>query len=127
MRAWRGRAKALKAQALAVWYAARDPAMPWWLRALALAIAAYAFSPIDLVPDFIPVLGLLDDLVLLPLGVALLVRLTPPSVMARAQARAAIASERPTGRVAATVVIAVWVLVLGSAAWWWSRRQAGGA
>jgi uncharacterized membrane protein YkvA (DUF1232 family) len=119
--AWRDRARALKAQALTVWYAARDPALPWWLRLLALAIAGYAFSPIDLVPDFIPVLGLLDDLLLLPLGIALLLRLTPPAVMARAQARAAAAAQRPVGRIAAVLVVATWVVFAAACAWWFWR------
>lgn len=126
MRAWRDRAGALRAQALTVWYAARDPQMPGWLRALALAIAAYAFSPIDLVPDFIPVLGLLDDLVLLPLGIALLVRLTPPAVIARAQARAAIAARQPVSRLAAVAVVTAWVLVAAIGAAWWVRRHRAG-
>lgn len=127
MRAWRDRARALKAQALTVWFAARDPDMPGWLRALALAIAAYAFSPIDLVPDFIPVLGLLDDFVLLPLGIALLLRLTPPAVKARAQARAALAAQRPVSRIAAVAVIVAWMLLAAIAAWWWRghRTNAG--
>lgn len=124
MRAWRDRARALKAPALTVWHAARDPGMPWRLRVLALAIAAYAFSPIDLVPDFIPVLGLLDDLLLLPLGIGLLVRLTPPDVIARARARAAVDAQRPVSRLAAALVVAAWVLLAWVAVAWWRAHRA---
>lgn len=122
MAAWRERAHALKSQALTVWFAARDPALPLGLRLLALAIAAYAFSPIDLIPDVIPVLGLLDDLVLLPLGIALLVRLTPPQVMARARAQATVAAAQPVSRMAAVVVVAVWLLLVVAAVGWWRAR-----
>jgi len=76
--ALRERLRALRADTLAVYFAARDPRLPWRVRLVALAVAAYALSPIDLIPDFVPVLGLLDDLLLLPLGIALVVRLTPP-------------------------------------------------
>ncbi|GAA4857426.1 DUF1232 domain-containing protein [Luteimonas vadosa] len=116
----RDRARALKRQALLVWFAARDPGMPWGVRLLALAVAAYAFSPVDLIPDFIPVLGLLDDLVLVPLGVMLVVRLTPASVVARAQAQADTAADKPASRTAAAVVVVVW---LGAIAWFaWAAR-----
>lgn len=124
MNRWRERARALKRQALTVWFAARDPALPWWLRALALAIAAYAFSPIDLVPDFIPVLGLLDDLLLLPLGIALLLRLAPAEVLDRARERAARAAELPVSRVAALVIALLWLAALALAGWWLQRRLA---
>ena len=122
MNAWRERARALKRQALTVWFAARDPALPWWLRALALAIAAYAFSPIDLIPDFIPVLGLLDDLLLLPLGIALLLRLAPAEVLDRARERAARAAELPVSRVAALVIALLWLAALALAGWWLQRH-----
>lgn len=124
MPGWRERARALKRQALTVWYAARDPALPWWLRGLALAIAAYAFSPIDLVPDFIPVLGLLDDLLLLPLGIALLVRLTPPEVIARARAQAEAATRQPTSPIAAVAIVLLWLVFAGACAWAWWRARA---
>ncbi len=121
MGAWRERARALKRQALTVWFAARDPALPWPQRVLALAVAAYAFSPIDLIPDFIPVLGLLDDLVLIPLAIALLIRLTPPEIVERARARAERAAQLPTSRMAAAAIVLLWVLVLGLGVWWWLR------
>lgn len=85
---WRQRAAQLKAETYALYLAYRDPRVPWYARALAAVIVGYAFSPIDLIPDFIPVLGYLDDLVLIPLGVALLLRLIPAEVMAECRARA---------------------------------------
>lgn len=109
---WRARVAALKRDVLTVYFAARDPRLPWPVRALALAIAAYALSPIDLIPDFIPVLGLLDDLVLLPLGIALVVRLTPPAVLDAARARAAAADVRPSSVAAVVVIVALWAVAL---------------
>lgn len=104
-------ARRLKAQALVVHFAARDPRLPWTVRLLALLVAAYALSPIDLIPDFIPVLGLLDDLVLVPLGVALVMRLTPPEVRADARRRAEAAAERPVARGMAVAIVALWLAV----------------
>lgn len=80
-----GWARALKRDVMALWFCARHPALPWWLRLLTLAIVAYALSPIDLIPDFIPLLGYLDDLLLLPLGIWLVLRLTPPQVLAESR------------------------------------------
>ena len=99
----------IKRDVHAVWLAARDPRTPWFAKALALVIAAYAVSPIDLIPDFIPVLGYLDDLVIVPLGILLVVRLIPPEVMEEYRESAAKAAERPVSRLAAGVVIALWV------------------
>ncbi len=112
--ALRARARALKRDVLALYVAGRDPRMPWPAKVLAALVVGYAFSPIDLIPDFIPVLGFLDDLVLLPLGVALVLRLIPEAVMADARVRAEAVADRPTGRIAAVVIVLVWVLV---AAW----------
>jgi len=103
------KARALKRLALTVYFAARDPRTPLPVRMLAVCVAAYAFSPIDLIPDFIPLLGYLDDLVLIPLGVALVVKLVPTEVMQSAQARAAEAVERPTSRVAAVCIVVIWL------------------
>lgn len=94
----------------AVWLAARDPRTPWFAKALALAVAAYAVSPIDLIPDFIPVLGYLDDLLIVPLGILLVVRLIPPEVMKEHRETAAHATERPVSRLAAAAVVAVWIV-----------------
>jgi len=112
LRAW---AKSLKAEIAALWFAIRDPATPWYARALGLLIVGYALSPIDLIPDFIPVLGYLDDLILLPLGLALLRRLLPAEVMERARARVAAehAERRPQSRLAAFVIGFLWLAALG--------------
>ena len=103
-------ARTIKRDVHAVWLAARDPRTPWYAKALALAVAAYAVSPIDLIPDFIPVLGYLDDLVIVPLGVLLVVRLIPLEVMEEHREAAAKATERPVSRLAAGAVIAVWIV-----------------
>ena len=110
-------ARHLKAEALTVWFAARDPRTPLAARVLAACVAAYAFSPIDLIPDVIPVLGLLDDLILVPAGIWLVVRLVPPDVYAECRARAAAAAERPVSRAAAAVIVAVWIAAAGLSAW----------
>ncbi|MGH8077987.1 MAG: YkvA family protein [Lysobacter sp.] len=120
---WRARLRALKRDSLTVYFAARDPRLPWAVRLLALAIAAYALSPIDLIPDFIPVLGYLDDLILIPLGVALVVRLTPPAILADARARAERVAVRPVSIVAAVVISTIWLLLLAAGGLWWWRRQ----
>lgn len=104
-------AKAFKQQTLVVYFAARDPRTPLLVRLLAFLVAAYALSPIDLIPDFIPVIGYLDDLILLPLGIALIVKLTPPDVIRAARERAAMQVERPTSYGAAAVVVVIWVLL----------------
>src|SRR3954451_21453859 len=102
LKAW---ARSLKRDAHAVWLCARDPRTPWYAKALALAVAGYAFSPIDLIPDFIPVLGYLDDLILVPAGLWLVLRLIPPDVLATHRAAAEAAADRPVSRVAMGVVI----------------------
>ena len=122
---WRQRLHALKREALTVYFAARDPRLPWPVRLLALAIAAYALSPIDLIPDFIPVLGYLDDLILVPLGVALVVRLTPPAILADARAQAERVAVRPVSVVAAGVIAAIWLALLAATGWWAWRRSHG--
>lgn len=112
LRAW---LRAARRGALAVWLAARDPRTPWRAKALALAVAAYAFSPIDLIPDFIPVLGLLDDAILVPLGVALVVALLPAPLMQEFRAEADRRLDRPTSRIGAVIVIAVWLAAAAAA------------
>lgn len=102
-------ARSIKRDVHAVWLAARDPRTPWYAKAIALVVAAYAVSPIDLIPDFIPVIGYLDDLILLPLGIMLAVRLIPPEVMEEHRATAAKATDRPVSRMAACVFIAIWI------------------
>ena len=117
---WRARVAALKRETLALYLAARDPRTPWHARMVVAAVAAYALSPIDLVPDFIPVLGLLDDAVLLPLGIALALRLIPAEVITESRAKAAekFATGRPVSRSAALAIVAIWggMLVLAASA-----------
>ncbi|MCP5146446.1 MAG: DUF1232 domain-containing protein [Gammaproteobacteria bacterium] len=109
LRQW---ARQLKVQTLTVYCLARDPATAWWLRLLAVAVAAYALSPVDLIPDFIPVVGLLDDLLLVPLGVWLVLRCAPDETVARARARATSLAERPTSVGGAAFIVTVWVVLL---------------
>lgn len=104
-------ARQLKQQSLTVYFAARDPRTPLFVRLLALAVAAYALSPIDLIPDFIPVIGYLDDLLIVPLGLALVVRLTPPEVISSAREQAAQAAEKPVSYAAAVVIVLLWILL----------------
>ena len=111
-------ARAIKRDAHALYLAARDPRVPWYAKALALCVAGYALSPIDLIPDFIPVLGYLDDLIIVPLGIMAVVKLIPPGIMAEHRATAALAAERPISRTAAAVIALIWIqpaLVGGSA------------
>lgn len=103
-------ARTVKRDVHAVWRAARDPRTPWLAKVLALMVAAYAVSPIDLIPDFIPVLGYLDDLVIVPLGILLVVRLIPPELMAEHREAAAEAAERPVSRFAAGLIVALWII-----------------
>ena len=110
-------ARAIKRDAIAGYLAARDPRTPWFAKALALLVAGYALSPIDLIPDFIPVLGLLDDLILVPLGIMAVVRLVPPHVMAESREAAAVLAERPVSRTAAAVIVCVWAGSLALAVW----------
>ena len=115
LRQW---ARTIKRDAVAVWIAARDPRVPWYVRVLAGAVAAYAVSPIDLIPDFIPVLGYLDDLVVVPAGLALTAKLIPEDLMIEFRAEAARRSEGPTSRVAAALIVALWIAGLTLFAWW---------
>lgn len=115
-------ARELKRQTLVVYFAARDPRTPWLARLLALGIAAYALSPIDLIPDFIPVLGYLDDLVIVPLGLMLVLRLIPADVLASSQAKAESAVDKPTSPAMATAIVALWVIAIGAIGLW--ARQA---
>src|SRR6202040_980346 len=93
----------------AVYLAARDPRVPWYARILAVAVAGYALSPIDLIPDFIPVIGYLDDLIIVPLGIWLVVSLIPKEVVAEYRAKASEAGQRPRSKIAAIVIVAIWI------------------
>lgn len=108
LKAW---ARSLRRDAHAVWLSARDPRTPWYAKALAFAVAGYALSPIDLIPDFIPVLGYLDDLILVPVGLWLVLKMIPREVLAAHRATAEAAADRPVGRAAAVAVVGVWIAV----------------
>lgn len=112
MQRWRRWAQALKRETYALYLAYKDPRVPWYGRAVAALVVAYAFSPIDLIPDPIPVLGYLDDLLLVPLGLWLALRFIPAEVMAeaRAEATATMATGKPVSRAAAVAVVTVWLL-----------------
>jgi uncharacterized membrane protein YkvA (DUF1232 family) len=112
------RVHALKREAVALYFAARDPRTPLVAKLLAVAVVAYALSPIDLIPDFIPVIGLLDDLVLLPLGIALVLRLVPPQAMADARARAEAVLALPRNLAAAAVIVLLWIGVIALLGTW---------
>jgi uncharacterized membrane protein YkvA (DUF1232 family) len=110
-------ARRLRRDVVALWIAARDPRVAWHAKALAGAVAAYALSPIDLIPDFIPVLGLLDDLLIVPAGIWLILRLIPADLMAEFREAAARRAGRPTSHVAAALIATVWLALLGICAW----------
>jgi len=105
------RSRHLKAETFALYLAARDPRTPWYAKLLVAGIVAYAFSPIDLIPDFVPVLGYLDDLILIPMGIALAIKLVPDSVLAECRARAneIIQNGQPVSRAAGAVIIIIWL------------------
>jgi uncharacterized membrane protein YkvA (DUF1232 family) len=117
-------ARALKREILALWLASRDPRTPWPAKVLAVVVVGYAFSPIDLIPDFIPVLGYLDDVILLPIGIWLVLKLISPELMAEFRAKATELGRRPPNLVAAIAIIAVWLLLAGLAGWWVYRAMA---
>lgn len=108
---------AAKRDAIAVYLAARDPRVPFAVKAFAALVAAYALSPIDLIPDFIPVLGLLDDLILLPAAVWVIMRLIDPAIIAEHRASAAKIAARPVSTWGAALIIAVWLAAAGLVAW----------
>lgn len=121
VKAW---ARALKVEAYAVYLAARHPRTPWYARLVALLTAAHTFSPIDLIPDFIPVLGYLDDLLIVPLGLWLALRLIPPDVMVECRQQAQVWAEKPVSRLGAALVLTIWLLGLGLlVAWAWGRMN----
>lgn len=111
MRAWKRRARKLKTEPYALYLAYRDPRVPWCAKVVAALVLGYVFSPIDLIPDFIPVLGLLDDMVVVPIGVAIVLKMIPEGVMAECRQRATELEGKPTSRTAAFVIVAVWLLV----------------
>jgi uncharacterized membrane protein YkvA (DUF1232 family) len=122
IKAW---ARNLNRDGYAIYLASRDPRMPWYAKVLAVAVAAYALSPIDLIPDFIPIIGYLDDLIMLPLGIWLVVSLIPDEIMVEYRAKASEAAKRPTSRAGMVVVILLWMTGALTLGWigyaHWSR------
>ncbi|MPZ39183.1 MAG: DUF1232 domain-containing protein [Rhizobiales bacterium] len=114
---WKQWARTVKRDVHALYLARRDPRVPWYAKLLAMAVAAYALSPIDLIPDFIPVIGYLDELIILPLGILLVIRLIPADVMAEHRALADAAQDRPVSRGAAAAIVAIWIAAIALVAW----------
>jgi uncharacterized membrane protein YkvA (DUF1232 family) len=119
-------ARTVKRDTHAIYLAARDPRTPWYAKALALCVAGYALSPIDLIPDFIPVIGYLDDVLIVPLGILAVVKLVPPHVMAEHRAAADLAAERTGSRAAAVVIVLLWLASMAATAWFGYRWFAAG-
>ena len=116
---WKVRIRGLKLELAALALAVRRPDVPWYAKALGVVVIAYALSPIDLIPDFIPVVGLLDDLLLVPLGILAVRALVPAGVLAECRAEVAKGVPRPrTGWIAAAVIVAIWATVLGAVLHW---------
>jgi uncharacterized membrane protein YkvA (DUF1232 family) len=116
------RARSLKRDIAAVWIASRDPRVPWYAKWLAAGVAAYALSPVDLIPDFIPVLGYCDDLLIVPLGIWIVVSLIPDHLMSEFRAEAARRERRPNSWVGLAGVVLVW-LIVGILAGRWLLRH----
>jgi uncharacterized membrane protein YkvA (DUF1232 family) len=121
LREW---ARSIKREVVSLWIAARDPRTPWYAKAFAALIAAYALSPIDLIPDFIPIVGYLDELILLPLAIKLAVALIPEPLMAEFCAEALRREHQPTSRAGAAVVVALWLAAAALLLWWFWPRPA---
>ena len=118
LREW---SRELKRQTLTLYYAARDPDTPWHAKLVAGLVVAYALSPIDLIPDFVPILGYLDDVIIVPAGIWLALKLVPPPVTEAARQKAERTSESPASAVAAIVFVLIW-LVVGVLSGWWVYR-----
>ena len=114
LRAW---AAAIKRDVVALYIAGRDPRVPWYVKLAAVAVAAYALSPIDLIPDFIPVLGYLDDVIILPVALLLVIKMIPAPLMAEFRQEAQRRAERPTSRAGAILIVAIWIAALVLAVW----------
>jgi len=111
-------ARTLKRDVVALWLAARDPRVPWYAKAMAGAVAAYALSPIDLIPDFVPVLGYLDDIVIVPVGILATVKLIPAPLMTEFREAASRQGARPTSRAGMAVIVTILIAALVVTAWW---------
>jgi uncharacterized membrane protein YkvA (DUF1232 family) len=111
-------ARTVRRDVRAVYLASRDPRTPWHVKAAAMAVAAYALSPIDLIPDFIPVLGQLDDVIIVPLGIWLVLRMIPPDVLSEHRAAAAVIDrDGPKSTAGAVAIVSIWILSAAGAGW----------
>ena len=119
------RARRLKTETFALYLVARHPGTPWYAKLFVAGIVAYAFSPFDLIPDFVPVLGYLDDLILIPMGITLAMRMVPPSVLAecRARAREVMSQGKPVNRIAGAVIVVIWIALAALFAVWAYERM----
>ena len=110
---WKDRARLLKTEVYALYLAYKDPRVPWYAKIFAACVVGYAFSPIDLIPDPIPIIGYLDDLILIPLGIAIALKMIPKEVLAecREQAKEIMLQGKPVNRIAAMVIILIWIAV----------------
>ena len=118
---WRGWARHVKRETYVLYVAYRDPRVPWYARLVAGLVVAYAFSPLDLIPDVIPIVGYLDDLILVPLGILLSLKLIPADVLAAARVKADATLERPINRVAGAIIVTVWIACALLLGWWLVR------
>jgi uncharacterized membrane protein YkvA (DUF1232 family) len=118
IRTW---AREIKRDVIALWLAARDRRTPWYAKALAAFVAAYALSPIDLIPDFIPILGYLDDLLIVPIGIWLVVKLIPLPLMVAFREEAGRLAQKPVSYIAAGVIAALWLIIATALLIWWLR------
>jgi uncharacterized membrane protein YkvA (DUF1232 family) len=120
-------ARRLSRDCHAIYLASRDPRVPWYAKFLAMAVAGYALSPIDLIPDFIPIVGYLDDLIIVPFGIWLVVLLVPEAIMAECRAKASQAGRRPVSRTGMIIIIALWLLGALALGWvghsYWAGRN----
>lgn len=114
----KGWARAIKRDLATIWLAARHPGVPWYAKAVAIATVTYALSPIDLIPDFVPVLGYVDDLLIVPAGILLAVRLIPADIMAELRSRAESTGRLPKSRVGLVVIVLIWLIVATALAVW---------
>jgi uncharacterized membrane protein YkvA (DUF1232 family) len=121
LRKW---ARSVRRDVTALWLAARDPRTPWRAKAVAACVAAYALSPIDLIPDFIPILGYLDDIIIVPLGIVLAVSLVPTELMTEFRAEAERRHAEPSSRAGAAIVIAIWIASAALLLWWFWPNSA---
>lgn len=123
----KGWARTVKRDVVALFLAARDSRTPWYAKAMAALVAAYALSPIDLIPDFIPILGYLDDLIIVPLGIWMVVRLVPAELMSEFRAEAARMEARPASRAGALFIVLLWIAAAGLLLWWFWPSPLPGA